>query len=379
MRGIGFVLIMLLTCYMAGAFRSQPLIVLAGMEGALFGLSFFLCRYLKRGLSAEVLRHGEIAEKGRWVGCNIKIRNAGKLPVSRFCVKIRYGYEREEESQERKPGKKKYKVRRIFGSADRGESTFQLELACGYCGVVTVQMVSLQVYDYLSLFSVSGKLGERVEVAVYPRERVLRLGQLFSGERADSSFPEQQIPGRGEAGHEVRQLREYKSGDSSRHIHWNQSARTGQLWVKEYERESDAAMGLFLDFEGFAQAGMAGRDAFYELLSAVILGLVENVPAVGVYWYDESKRCLEEREVHDSAQCREVLLSLYRRRGRPYLEEHGVSESRDGKRIQEMRKAFLRLDGMLRLYWKGELVFTFSEEHLEQQITGEGWLDLGKE
>ena len=49
-----------------------------------------------------------------------------------------------------------------------------------------LKMDDLYAYDYLSLFSASGKLGERVEVAVYPRERVLRLGQLFSGERADS-------------------------------------------------------------------------------------------------------------------------------------------------------------------------------------------------
>lgn len=386
MRKIGFLLTALLTCYMAGVFRSLPLMVLAGMEGVFFLVSFFLCRYLRRGLSAEVLRHGEITEKDRWLVCNIRVRNTGRLPVSRFCIRIRYGYGQEEKERKSRGKRNRYHVKQICGSADRGENTYRLELACRYCGLVTVQMVSLQVYDYLSLFSAARKLTETVEVAVCPQERVLYMRQSFIGQGEDFPVSEQRILRRGETGHEVRQLREYEAGDSSRSIHWNQSARTGQLWVKEYEKESDGAAELYLDLEGLEEAELTGQDAFYELLSAVILGLAENMSSVRVYWYDGNRKRLEEREVSSGVQCRELLLLLYReqreascKRMRTFGEDNAGGESRAEREIRGIPKQSLRLDGKLRLYWKDGLVFDFSERNPEQQTAGKERRTLEKD
>lgn len=48
-------------------------------------------------------------------------------------------------------------------------------------------------------------------------------------------------------GYELKSLREYNPGDSPRNIHWRASAKTGQLKVKEFHREVDAGVVLFLD------------------------------------------------------------------------------------------------------------------------------------
>ena len=47
----------------------------------------------------------------------------------------------------------------------------------------------------------------------------------------------------------VRSIREYKQGDSLRHVHWRTSARRGQLLVREYDSEQLPVFDVFLDLE----------------------------------------------------------------------------------------------------------------------------------
>jgi hypothetical protein len=45
----------------------------------------------------------------------------------------------------------------------------------------------------------------------------------------------------------IRGIREYRTGDSPRHIHWPSSAKQGKLLVKEFDSEQLPAYSLFLD------------------------------------------------------------------------------------------------------------------------------------
>lgn len=44
-------------------------------------------------------------------------------------------------------------------------------------------------------------------------------------------------------------IREYRSGDSLRHVHWRSSARTGRLYVREFEEQYASRLGILLDAE----------------------------------------------------------------------------------------------------------------------------------
>ena len=61
--------------------------------------------------------------------------------------------------------------------------------------------------------------------------------QTRRGSRHDRTAQQQEYHG----------LREYRSGDSPRWIHWRTSARTGELMVKEFEQEKDQLLALLLD------------------------------------------------------------------------------------------------------------------------------------
>lgn len=63
-----------------------------------------------------------------------------------------------------------------------GESIVQMEVTGRYCGIMTLHMDRLRVYDYLSLFSRGRRMDGIVEVAVYPQEKALQL-EFSSGRR----------------------------------------------------------------------------------------------------------------------------------------------------------------------------------------------------
>jgi len=89
------------------------------------------------------------------------------------------------------------------------------------------------------------------EVTVFPEMFPVRSVQCLRGmtESGNEKTVETQETG---AGYELKSIREYNPGDSPRNIHWRASAKTGDIKVKEFHREVDAGVVLFLDnfFEG---------------------------------------------------------------------------------------------------------------------------------
>ena len=84
------------------------------------------------------------------------------------------------------------------------------------------------------------------QLIVYPRIGRLtrRWGQLQrqatehrTGRRHDRSAQQEEYHG----------LRDYRSGDSLRWIHWRTSARLGELMVKEYEQQNEQDLAILID------------------------------------------------------------------------------------------------------------------------------------
>ena len=120
------------------------------------------------------------------------------------------------------------------------------------------KMEQLKVYDYLVLFSASRKICQELTVAAFPNSQPMRMEYPEALWRADTDSREQVVNGRGDGTGEIRQLREYRPEDSWRHIHWNQSARTGRLWIKEYEEETNGMAVLGLEMQKEHRNSLSG-------------------------------------------------------------------------------------------------------------------------
>jgi uncharacterized protein (DUF58 family) len=250
MKQAAFFITAFFTYYLAGMYRSLPMIVLCVMELLLYAMLFLLSRYFKRNLSAEFFKRGDSAEKSTELPCGVRVRNRGKLPAGRLevCLRLTCGQDLEYE-------------KKLCGGGEPG-GVLWFGVLSPYCGLLRIQMNRIRVYDYLSLFSAGKPADDKMTIAVFPKERALRITFRAFGRSGDSSGEDQTARRIGDAHSEIRQIREYRAGDSNRHIHWNQSVRTDMLWTKEYETETDAPADVFLDAGGLREASAENAGAF---------------------------------------------------------------------------------------------------------------------
>ena len=155
----------------------------------------------------------------------------------------------------------------------------------------------------------------------------------------------------------IRQLREYAPGDLVRGIHWKQSARTDKLLVKEFQKEEEEGVSLYLDFSGEKEPGPEEMSAFYQILSALLLGVLKEKAAVRVKWTDAQRRSLYRRVTTEEA-CMDLLLLLYDR------EETLFTKRPSGKGFKEDFTLNLNRE----IYYKEQCIHRFSLENCEREI-----------
>ncbi|HMS53824.1 MAG TPA: DUF58 domain-containing protein [Fimbriimonadaceae bacterium] len=71
------------------------------------------------------------------------------------------------------------------------------------------------------------------------------------------------------AGIEPRGIREYVHGDSMRFVHWRSTARTGNLWVKEFETGSHSAVAFFIQRSRGSDVGVAADTTLEQMCGNV--------------------------------------------------------------------------------------------------------------
>lgn len=357
MKKLNYMLLCMITLYLAGMYRYLPLMALGVLEVVFLPVSYGLSRYFYRNLSVRPLRYCDSAQVTAALPCAVELQNGGKLPITHFRIRVLFGYG---------PGTKQDR-KYIYGGSECGRDVLRYEVNGMFCGMMYLYMDRLQVYDYLSLFSASRKLKEEVKIAVFPQERALHieLPSLCCQENCRENEPaeKQAATGGAEVHNEVKQLREYQVGDSMRYIHWNQSARMDQLMVKEYEKEWDAMVLLYLDLSGMGKADAGPRSRFYELVSAMVLGLLKKAVMVKVFWYEGQQKCI--REVSNVGQCREMLLALYQT-----VWPAGKKMEKSGIDKKGVFQGCFQLNLELKWYWEGSLIYQFSQkEELYDEIT----------
>jgi uncharacterized protein (DUF58 family) len=104
---------------------------------------------------------------------------------------------------------------------------------------VPVEMGSRAPFGY---FESHSELNIPTAVLVYPEVRELDRLALLDRRRA----PEV-VRARAGVGLEVLGVREYRSGDSPKHVHWRSVAKTGTLISKEFAEERQPGVTLALD------------------------------------------------------------------------------------------------------------------------------------
>lgn len=334
--------------YLAGMYRYLALMVLAVGQMLLVVFSAIQVYSCRRRVQAGFEKSIMAAEKDETFFSEIFVNYEGEFPPGKLRLFMKYGY-----------GEKK-KRKSLCGTVN--EKTV-FSVCPAYCGMAEVRLDGIRVYDSFSIGSAKRKLSDCMRVMVFPRERALDIQDL---EVRNEEGPEKStansalVLGRDE----LRQIRGYREGDSPRHLHWKLSARMDELLVREYEQEDKGRAELFLDLDGQKAASLQEKDAFYELLSALLLGLLKKRASIQVCW---QARDFGEgmMEITNTAQCRELLAKLY------ILAADNTDEAEGGDRKQTWKNRYresLVLDSRLRLFQGSRLLYQFSKERLEEEI-----------
>lgn len=159
-------------------------------------------------------------------------------------------------------------------AAGRAEARARLRL--GERGRLLLAGARLAATDPLGLFRATRVQELPGEILVHPRPRRLAARRLLeAARRGHAATPR---GARQRAGSEPAFVREYRPGDSPRHVHWRLSARRGQLVVKTFaeEQREDALIVLDRAPPDFTPRGLAAFERAVSLAAGLGLEVLDR-------------------------------------------------------------------------------------------------------
>ena len=155
------------------------------------------------------------------------------------------------------------------------EQTVQLP----YRGIYTVGLDRIELGDTLQLFKVRPRVKVR-EFRVYPR--ILPIGSFHPGSERRLGTSEVGSLGTLPDYSLFNQLREYRHGESVRHLAWKKFASTGIPVVKDYDSTSEPAVSIYVDLRPVppsAEDVLLTEDVTVEALVALVNHFLQrNLP-----------------------------------------------------------------------------------------------------
>ncbi|ASJ11572.1 DUF58 domain-containing protein [Thermococcus thioreducens] len=259
------------------------LLVLEGYLGgnvapALLGVFLLLYLYGLRlvtriGVSGERAIEGTKLEEGKAVTAALRLRNTG----GDVFVRVR----------EETPGFEAEPVEIFLGSGE--EKTVTYSIVPRAKGRFTLRPPRAIALDPRGLYVEEFVLGEGLGVLVRPsiegiRDAVradhnLRLAEAY---RKGAFLGTESL--------EIKDLREYQHGDDFKRIDWKATARLGELVVKDFLREENADVYIFLDNTSEMRKGI--KRAKIDYASTLALQLAANLVSrfrVGMVIYDDAR------------------------------------------------------------------------------------------
>lgn len=357
MRAALYLAAALATWYMAGMYRSAALMALFVTELVTALVLLCLPWFLRRRAEAAFYPLAGTARKGSPLPCRLRLVNRAPIPAGRVCGKLRMRYPRLDAPPT--------VLRLTWGAAAGSTGELDFSLTAPYCGLLDVELVRVRFYDFLGLFSASRRGEGPVTIPVLPPERAARIDLASAGADNGDALPrpspagDEQDPG---------QLRSYRAGDPVRRIHWNLSARSHDLWVKEHQREEAPQVELLLNTSSTRRRSAGEWSAFFEVLSALALGLLRAGAEVRLTWLEAGREEFSSADLTEASDLTALLPRLY---GADFSDTNEAFRVRSNRRLLELGDRFLELD--LDLIWRhsGVKRFQFSPAALDDELEGE--------
>jgi uncharacterized protein (DUF58 family) len=221
--------------------------------------------------TATRLRYGqrfdnEHPAKGQTVHYRLALSNEGIFPVSHLHVH----FKRIQENMDLvMPGFSCF-------LRPREQVTREFSFRCAYRGIYTVGLEGLEVEDPLRVLTISRPV---VYQTFYVYPRILELTRF--------ALSTEHIEGAGAGAAQggdpdyalFTQLKEYREGESIRHMHWKKFISTGVPFIKQYDTTAEPDIRIYLDLRKPLKTGLTAldiEDTSVEILVALVKNFLER-------------------------------------------------------------------------------------------------------
>lgn len=304
---IMFGIVFLVTLVLAVTHQSEFLRFLIGFELLLAVFLFFQVRFLVKRLQVHLRAGDAIVKKEGDIRIETELENMCWLPMPEVRVEVEYR-DQYNGVQEKAVG-----TAMLDG---KGRAVLTFHLHPSHCGVVSFWLVQVTVADYLGLFfrkSAEYKKSIRQEVAVVPDhhkktdQSAAQTGiSAIDGDEFDQNRA-------GDDPSETYDIREFRYGDSLRRVHWNLTAKTGNMQVRDFSEPLENSTLVLLDLEK-AENHMSRQewDHFLESAASFSYRLLRAGLAHYVAWFDTQPQTVMRQHVKSEEELIQMLSLLVR-------------------------------------------------------------------
>jgi hypothetical protein len=230
----------------------------------------------------------------------VHIRNRFLLPLTPMRVYVKV-YEKNKYA----PGEKML----VVNLPPMRSVTLRINNVMSFRGEYEIGLEKIEIFDILKIFSVKKEWRRRSTLISCPREIMSeRLGNDNEDETGNAA-----VNPVGFNKNTFSHLREYRDGDTLRHIHWKLSARLDELIVKQMEQNHNNSALVFCDFTGAyttPEAALFASDACIETAQAVIRRILLGGNSALFVWQDVRTGLCEKAEITDGESYAVLARSL---------------------------------------------------------------------
>lgn len=291
MRSVFYLLCMAFTGYVMVMYNEPWCMELMVLEGIIFLACLILAARFRFAVEMDFSIKNNVVQKNDKIFVYLTMTNKSMLPVSKITVRVRAT----------RGLNKQVKIYKAAGAVDGHSKTMiQLELEASGCGVIQLKADKVTVWDYLRIFHFRRRCQADASLIVIPdifpaSLSVISNFRYFTGEGDVFSDTEA-----GDDPSEVFEVRPYHVGDKMQKIHWKLSARTDDLFVKDYSDPVGFAIVVILDV-----SGQRISDEVYDSLMTAAFSICMQLIADGythyIAWQDKNGAWSRFRIVSENA------------------------------------------------------------------------------
>lgn len=300
------VLVLAITFILAVSVRSEFIYFLFGFEIMLCIAAVVQVRLQSGRIRMKIVLDRQTAVCGETFQVRARLTNDGVLPVTRLYARIaiRPFPDNEELLMTGKV---------MLCQGETGDICFELDSS--HIQSLDIRADKLEITDYLGIAKRKCRVDTDDIYTMYilpaPTADVPGIPE------SDGAFVSDDGDNARDGGTDVdiSEIRQYKSGDAMKLVHWKLSARLDDIMVRTLTDPADRYVWLYLDLEERYTADGTSkyvRDTFVRTVSGISVALLESGKKHEVCWIDIHAGKIAEYAVYDENTYQNMLMALLR-------------------------------------------------------------------